>query len=75
MNDDALGTPPHPVVAGLASALFPGWGQLLSGHRIRAALFVACLWIAAAAWTAVTPSGIALLRELGIEIPRSIRDG
>ena len=75
LNDDGLGSPRHPVVAGLASALLPGWGQLLSGHRIRAALFVACLWIAAAAWTAVTPSGSALLRDLSVEIPRSVRDG
>ena len=40
----------HPAVSGLASALVPGWGQLLNGDRIRAGLFLACLWLAAAVW-------------------------
>ena len=41
---------PHPVVSGVASGLIPGWGQLLNGHRLKAATFVAGLWVVAASW-------------------------
>jgi hypothetical protein len=39
---------PHPVVSGIASAILPGWGQLLNGHRVRAALLLAGVWLLAA---------------------------
>lgn len=52
-SDDSPPEAAHPVAAGMASALAPGWGQLLNGDRIRAALFVGCLWLVAgvALWT------------------------
>ena len=67
--------PPHPIVAGLASTLVPGWGQLLAGHIGRAALFLACLWIVVLAWLLVTPAGMRLLEHLGLHWPSSVRDG
>jgi hypothetical protein len=42
-------TPPA-FVPGLASALVPGWGQLLNGDRARAGVFLGSLWAVAAVW-------------------------
>jgi hypothetical protein len=65
---------PHPLVAGLASAVVPSWGQILVGHRARAALFLAALWLLAVAWLAATPAGLGSLQELGFDVPRGARD-
>ena len=65
----------HPVVTGLASAIVPGWGQLLVGHRARAAFFLASLWIAAAGWALASPEGVADLRAIGLVIPASAKSG
>lgn len=50
---------PHPLVAGLAAGLVPGWGQILNGHPRRAALFLVATWglgaIGAARSAAVEP--------------------
>jgi hypothetical protein len=51
----------HPVVPGVASAIVPGWGQLINGDRIRAGLFVASVWIAGAVWIAVSQPATDLL--------------
>lgn len=40
----------HPVIAGIASTLLPGWGQLLNRQPIKAAAFVAALWIVGFVW-------------------------
>jgi hypothetical protein len=40
----------HPWLAGIASSILPGWGQVLNGHRARAALFLTCVWCTAAVW-------------------------
>lgn len=66
---------PHPLVAALASALVPGWGQILVGHRARAAFFLGGLWLIAMAWLVATPAGFGVLRSLGLEVPRGVRDG
>jgi len=66
---------PHPLTAGLASLLVPGWGQLLSGHRRRMALFLVALWTAAAGWAVVSPSASHVLSVLRIELPVWMRDG
>lgn len=65
----------HPSVAGLASAVVPGWGQILVGHRVRAALLLGSLWTIAIAWLVVTPRGLGILRDLGVSVPRGLRDG
>lgn len=51
----------HPIVSGTASALVPGWGQLLNGDRLRAGLFIAGVWIAGAVWISLSPSATGLL--------------
>jgi TM2 domain-containing membrane protein YozV len=52
--EDAPRSARHPVVAGIASAIVPGWGQLLNGDRIRTMLFLGGLWLVSGAcllWT------------------------
>lgn len=66
---------PHPLVAGLASLLIPGWGQVLAGHRRRATLFLGGVWVLATAWLMVTPRGNQILAPLGLLLPGSVRDG
>jgi hypothetical protein len=66
---------PHPIVAGIASLAIPGWGQLLSGHLRRAALFLGGVWLLATAWLVVTPIGTQLLARLGLSLPSALRDG
>lgn len=62
----------HPVAAGIASALIPGWGQLLKGHRLRAVGFLAGCWIVGAAWLLVTPPVQALLAEQNLFMPPAL---
>lgn len=59
----------HPVVAGIASFLLPGWGQMLSGDRLRAVPFVLGLWIVSASWILVSPVTQALLTEQNMVLP------
>lgn len=66
---------PHPFVAGLASLLIPGWGQLLAHHRRRAALFLGGVWLLGAAWGLVTPAGTQILARIGLQLPATMRDG
>lgn len=67
--------PAHPAAAGLASAILPGWGQILAGKPGRAAFFVSWLWACAAAWILVTPAGTAAATQLGFDMPAALRDG
>ena len=66
---------PHPIVAAVASIAVPGWGQLLAGHRRRAALFLTGVWILGTAWLLVTPAGTKLLERLGLALPSAVKDG
>jgi len=68
-------TPSHPIVAGLASLLIPGWGQLLAGHRRRAILFLGSVWLLSVAWLLVTPPGMRVLTGLSLALPAALRDG
>jgi hypothetical protein len=63
---------PHPIVAGLASLLIPGWGQALNGNRKSAALFLSSCWIVGAAWILVTPAVQELLAAEGLYLPRGL---
>jgi TM2 domain-containing membrane protein YozV len=61
---------PHPIVAGLASALFPGWGQVLASQRRRAALFLASTWMVGGLWLIALPRTQELLARLRLRIPQ-----
>lgn len=63
---------PYPLAAGLASALVPGWGQVLNGAPRRAALFIGGLWIVAAAWILSDASVLLRLDELGLYLPDAL---
>ena len=60
---------PHAVLAGVASLMVPGWGQILNGDRLRAALFLGLLWVVAAGWILVSPPAERLFTELGLYLP------
>ena len=66
---------PHPMLAGIASLLVPGWGQVLNSHRRRSALFLGSLWVLGAAWIAVSPLGSWTLSRAGLRVPASLLDG
>lgn len=63
---------PHPVVSGVASALIPGWGQLLNGHRLKAATFVAGLWVVAASWALASQPVAALFERFDLYMPAAL---
>jgi hypothetical protein len=63
---------PHPVVAGVASAIVPGWGQILNGSYKRACLFIASLWLIAAIWILASPAVQSSLASLRLFIPPEI---
>jgi len=63
---------PHPVICGVASALLPGWGQLLNGHLTRAALFLAGLWVVGAIWLLASPPAAAVLEAQGLYLPTAL---
>ncbi len=65
----------HPLLAGLASLLVPGWGQMLGGHRFRSALFLGATWALSAAWIAVSPPGQRILSLADLALPAAARDG
>lgn len=68
-------TAPHPIVAAIASLAIPGWGQVLAGHRRRAALFLGGLWLLGGVWLVVTPPGTRVIARLGFALPAAMRDG
>jgi hypothetical protein len=61
--------PPHPAVAGMASALLPGWGQALNGNQRRAALFLGSLWFVGSAWILAAPQTTIVLESMGMYLP------
>jgi hypothetical protein len=63
---------PHPVVAGVASAIVPGWGQILNGSYKRACLFVGSLWLIAAIWILALPVVQSYLASLRLFIPPEV---
>jgi len=63
---------PHPILAGLASAVLPGWGQVLNGAYRRACLFVCGAWIVAAMWILSLPVVHEGLAEVRLFIPDEV---
>ena len=58
----------NPYVAGCASALLPGWGQLLNRQPAKAAMFVAGLWTVGLAWLLAIPWTRELLAAEGLAL-------
>jgi hypothetical protein len=59
----------NPLAAALASALVPGWGQILVGKRIRAGLFLTSVWLLGAGWILALPQTHTTLGRLGLRLP------
>jgi hypothetical protein len=62
----------HVGIAACASAAVPGWGQLLNGQQVKAACFVAGLWVCSLAWLLVSPPVQELLVGLDLVLPRGL---
>ena len=60
---------PHPIMAGAASLLVPGWGQLLNGCPLRGGLFLAAGWLTAIGAAILTTPGLRLLAASGLTVP------
>ena len=58
----------HPVSAGCASLLVPGWGQLLNRQPAKASAFVAGLWSVGFAWLLASPWIEALFQTQGVAL-------
>lgn len=59
----------HPAVAGTASGILPGLGQLLNGDRGRAVLLLSGVWLVAASWILVSPWMTGLLAAQNLVLP------
>lgn len=59
----------HPAVAGVASGIIPGLGQLLNGDRVRAMMLLSGLWLAAASWVLASSWITALLAAQKLVLP------
>jgi hypothetical protein len=71
-SPDAGPLSPHPILAGLASAFVPGWGQILNGAHRRACLFVLGAWLVAATWVLAAPIVHERLAEVRLFIPDEV---
>jgi hypothetical protein len=71
-GESAACGPPHPLVAGVASSVVPGWGQALGGRRISAVLFLGGCWLLGGAWLLVSPPVQALFDAQRVFLPRSL---
>jgi hypothetical protein len=74
-TNSAEASVPHPALTGIASLLVPGWGQMLGGHRGRAATLLGAVWALSLAWVAVSPPGQRILSLAGAALPSWARDG
>lgn len=64
---------PHPIVAGSASFVIPGWGQLLNGDRFRSVCFISGIWVVLGAWILSLPITVELLRGYGMVLPPALK--
>ena len=66
-------SPPHrPGLPAVASMVLPGWGQLINGDRVRAALFLAGLWAVVTAWLLWSPAVAQVMERLNLYLPAGI---
>lgn len=61
-----------PGVPALASLVLPGWGQVLNGHTGRAAIFLAGVWLTAAAWILDSGASAQMLEAFQVHLPRAL---
>jgi hypothetical protein len=66
------GPTPHPVLAGGASLVIPGWGQILNGDSRRAAFFLAGTWTAATMWILASSRVEQFLGSAGLVLPYAV---
>ncbi len=66
------GQAPHPATAGVASAIVPGWGQLLNGDLGRATLFLGAAWAVTGVWVVGSAPAGSLLRSLDLALPDAL---
>jgi hypothetical protein len=71
--DLGLRRPPHPFLSGLASAVVPGWGQILNGNRGRAVLLLGAIWSIAMAWILSLDATDRMLASLGLYLPAALQ--
>ena len=64
--------PRHPFVAGMASLLFPGWGQVLNGARVRSVVCLFFLWLTATGWLLASAPAVDLLDSLRLHLPAQL---
>jgi len=62
----------HVGIAACASAVLPGWGQVLNGQRVKAAFFVAGLWACGLAWLLASPPVQELLARFDLILPQGL---
>ena len=60
---------PHPAGAAAASAVVPGWGQLMNGHAFRGGLFVSLAWAVALSWILAAPGVQEMLIAYNLHLP------
>ena len=71
-SPDAMPKRAHPIVAGLASAVLPGWGQVLNGCYRRASLIVCGAWVVGVMWILALPVVHERLAEVRLFIPDEV---
>ena len=71
-SGDPMPKRPHPIMAGLASVVLPGWGQVLNGSYRRACLVVCGAWIVAVMWILALPVVHERLAEVRLFIPDQV---
>ena len=64
--------PHHPALAGLASLIVPGWGQILNGNRARAVLFLGSLWLVGSGWLLSMPAAQQMLDSMSLDLPLAL---
>jgi TM2 domain-containing membrane protein YozV len=61
----------HPLVPAIASAILPGAGQMLNGHRVRAGLFLTGLWSLGGIWLVTSTAAAGWLASIGARLPET----
>ena len=59
----------HPAVPAVASAIVPGWGQILNAHRGRALVFLAGVWGVGLVWLVTSKPATELFNAVLPAVP------